>query len=223
MSTTHAQVRAYLEADELSYPAAAAALGAEALPALEALAQDSDPLLASKAVYLASLIPDQRAARVLEQAARSEQVTVRIAAAAGLQQQPDVSDEVAVDLLTDTDQGVRKVAEKSGVLTPALRNLIAERASSAEDPSRRAAARAVVEGESSAPGEGGGDLGTEPLSDSASRTNAGHDDPSGGGGDLGSGATYSVRTGGGADGGGSIECEAGGDIPTVTQHGGGQF
>jgi hypothetical protein len=220
MSTTDTQVRAYLEADEPNYPAAVAALGAQALPALEALAQGTDPLLASKAVYLASLIPDPRAARVLEQAARSDHVTVRIAAAAGLPQQPDVSDDVAADLLTDSDQGVRKVAAQSGVLTPALRSLIAERASSTEDSPRSAAARAVAEDQPPALGEGGGVFGTEGPADAVASAQSG-DEASGGGGDLGIGVTYSVRSGDGPEGGGTVEGESGGDVPSVTQHGGG--
>ena len=88
MATTEAQVRAYLEPEEPNYPAAAAALGAEALPVLDTLVRGGDPLLASKAAYLASMIPDEQAARVLEQAARSAHPTVRVAAAAGMQTQP---------------------------------------------------------------------------------------------------------------------------------------
>ncbi len=221
MSTTDTQVRAYLEPDEPNYPAAVAALGAQALPALESLAQGPDPLLASKAVYLASLIPDPRAVRVLEQAAHSDHVTVRIAAAAGLPQQPDVSDDIAADLLTDADLGVRKVAGQAGILTAAVRSLIAERASSAEDSPRRAAARSVVEDNESALGEGGGVLGTEDTADAVESTQTGGDDASGGGGDLGIGVTYSVRSGDGPEGGGAIEGESGGDIPSVSQHGGG--
>ena len=213
MPTTHAQVRAYLEPEEPDYTAAAAALGPDALPALEALVQDVDSLLASKAAYLASLIPDERAARVLEQAAHSRDATVRVAAAAGLQKRPEVTDEVAVDLMTDEDQGVRKVAAKAGRMTPALRELIAERAASDQDPSRRAAARAAIEGESSAPGEAAA---TSAPSRSETRR-AGQMQamtiPAAVGAVSAASATYSVRAGGGADGGGSIEAEAGGDIP----------
>jgi hypothetical protein len=241
MPTTHAQVRAYLEPEEPDYTAAAAALGPDALPALEALVQDVDSLLASKAAYLASLIPDERAARVLEQAAQSRDATVRVAAAAGLQRRPEVTDEVAVDLMTDEDQGVRKVAAKAGRMTPALRELIAERAASDQDPSRRAAARAAIEsvgfelgtdhgggsseptgGGSAAPGEGGGVVGTEHVRDGATQTGDVMDDESGGGGDLGSGLTHTDRGGDGPDGGGSIDGGAG-DIEGVSPHGGGRI
>jgi HEAT repeat protein len=220
MSTTHTQVRAYLEPDEPDYRAAAAALGPEALPVLEELVQGADPLLASKAVYLASLIPDERAARLLEQAAHSSHATVRVAVAAGLQQRPEVTDDVTVDLLTDVDQGVRKVAEQSVRLTPALRDLIAERASSTQDAERRAAAQAAGP---SAPGEGGGFVGDQQVGDAATGPDPGSDDASGGGGDLGSGLGYLGHTDDGPDGGGFIESAAAGGVPTVTQHGGGQI
>jgi len=239
MATTEAQVRAYLDPEEPNYTAAAAALGPEALPVLEALVQDADPLLASKAAYLVSLIPDARAARVLEQAAQSPHPTVRVAAAAGLQKQPDVADETAVDLMTDQDPGVRKVAAKAGRarMTSALRERIAERASSDRDPNRRATARTIAGapakssepdsggGDShgsaggSAPGEGGGDIGNgRPLRQSAPDLG----EESGGGGDLGGGFSTGARGSDGPDGGGSID--GGSDVSTeIAPHGGGRF
>src|SRR5688500_13669650 len=99
MAMNEARVRAHLEPEEPNYKAAAADLGPEALPILEALVVGSDPLLASKAAYLASLIPGDEAARVLETASRSDHPTVRVAAAAGLQKRPDVSDDVASTLM----------------------------------------------------------------------------------------------------------------------------
>ena len=241
MATTEAQVRAYLDPEEPDYTAAAAALGPEALPVLEALVQDADPLLASKAAYLVSLIPDARAAHVLEQAAQSPHPTVRVAAAAGLQKQPDVADETAVDLMTDQDPGVRKVAAKAGRarMTPALRERIAERASNDRDPNRRAAARAIAgapakssgpgsgggdssvasAGGGSAPGEGGGDTGDgRPVRQSAPDLG----EESGGGGDLGGGLSRGARGSDGPDGGGSID--GGSDVSTeISPHGGGRF
>ena len=50
---------------------------------------------------------------MLEQAARSDHATVRVAAAAGLQKRADVSSNVAAELLSDRDAGVRKVAAKA--------------------------------------------------------------------------------------------------------------
>jgi hypothetical protein len=108
---TMKQVRAQLDRDEPDYPAAAQ-LGANAIPHLAQLVQNSDPMLASKAAYLASLIQDDRSNAVLKQAAHSSHNEVRIAAAAGIRNiESPIS--LADILLNDRDVGVRKVALRS--------------------------------------------------------------------------------------------------------------
>jgi hypothetical protein len=237
---TEAQVRKYLDPEEPDYKAAAAALGADALPVLEMLVQGSDPLLASKAAYLASLIPDDEAARVLEQAARSDDPTVRVAAAAGLQKRSDVANDVAAELMTDPDPGVRKVAAKTtgGRKTPGLRARISEttpddredaaRPSAAPERTRRTTVQ-VLEGEHGggfppgttaraerAEGEGGGDLARTQARSSTEM--AGTDPESGGGGDVGRNVgSRAGRSDGGPDGGGLLSGRAG----DTSMHGGG--
>lgn len=241
MAITEAQVRAHLEPEEPDYPAAAA-LGAEALPVLERLVRDADPLLASKAAYLASLIPDDRADRVLAEAARSEHPTVRVAAAAGLRKRPDPPEDAVIDLMTDRDEGVRKVAMKSTRrLSKSLRDRIAARAETERNPGRRAAMDAVLRqtrdvdqgGDygggpltapspetGDAPGEGGGDLGSgsgrRPTLASAEGLEGG------GGGDLGGDRGRSAPTTDGPDGGGVIGAETT-TVDDGGMHGGGQF
>lgn len=230
MPTSEAQVRAHLEPEEPDYKAAAAALGPDALPILERLIQTADPLLASKAAYLASMIPGEQAAHVLEQAARSRHPTVRVAAAAGMHKHPEVSDAVAGALIGDPDPGVRKVAakasrtrgrsgprdESAGAAAPA-----AESAAGEEDdhggggpPDTNAAAE-------SAAGEGGGDLG-EALRSAPTADTADAEEDSGGGGDLTAG--IEVRTGRSADGpdGGGLLGTASVDEGGASAHGGGQ-
>jgi hypothetical protein len=112
MAVSEAEVRKYLDPEEPNYAKAAAALGADALPVLERLVSEGDPLLASKAAYLASLIPHPEAARVLDVASRSPEVTVRVAAAAGAQRRPELA-ALLENLSTDHDQGVRKVASRA--------------------------------------------------------------------------------------------------------------
>ena len=90
MAESEAQVRKYLDPEEPNYAKAAAALGAEPCP-FSSAREGADPLLASKAAYLASLIPDPRAARVLEVAARSPEATVRVAAAAAAHRHPELA------------------------------------------------------------------------------------------------------------------------------------
>lgn len=243
MAVTEAQVRAYLEPEEPGYPAAAAALGADALPVLERLVTDADPLLASKAAYLASLIPDEGSGRVLERAARSEHPTVRIAAAAGLPKHPEVSDDAVAELLGDRDEGVRKVARKSlrGRVTPGLRNRLGARAATEQDPARRAAFTSALDdaGMTREPEDHGGgpypDRGTDAERSlgegGGDETDAGSSvarpsDPEtdgGGGGDLRTGATsHGDGDSDGPDGGGVIETESAGDGGT-SAHGGGRI
>jgi hypothetical protein len=65
MAITIEQVLDQLLPDEPDYGGAAERLGPEALPHLENLVRGEDPLMASKAAYLASLIKDDRATIVL--------------------------------------------------------------------------------------------------------------------------------------------------------------
>ena len=78
MVVTMKQVRNELDPDEPDY-VKAAKLGEEALPYLEEIVKTGDALLASKAAYLASLIPDEKSVTVLETASKSNFPEVRAA------------------------------------------------------------------------------------------------------------------------------------------------
>jgi len=111
MAVSMKQVRAYLDCEEPDYPAAAEALGSGAAPHLARLVEEADPLLASKAAYLASLIGTEKAAGVVAAAAQHVDPTVRIASAAGARNLDAARAEPALEgLLDDTDPGVRKAA-----------------------------------------------------------------------------------------------------------------
>jgi len=113
MAVTMAQVRAALDPEETNYERAKA-LGPEALPHLEVLIKTADPMLASKAAYLAGLLAAPGSARVVAQAAASDEPTVRVAAAAAAKHLDDAeTDEVLKPLLADADPGVRRMAKKS--------------------------------------------------------------------------------------------------------------
>lgn len=235
MTTTEARVRKHLDPEEPNYSAAAAELGPEALPILETLVQSADPLLASKAAYLASLIPDAEADRVIEQAARSEHATVRIAAAAGLRSRPDMEAGTAEELLSDPDAGVRKVAARTTRGRAPRRDATEEGAPERRRPGASTAGAGgkrvqVLEGEHGggfppgaageterAEGHGGGDVGNARLRTTIQT--AGDDAESGGGGDLGAGSQTGIsRSSDGPDGGGLLDGDAqsAGDSP----HGG---
>ena len=71
-------------------------------------------MLASKAVYLASLIIDDKSVSLLEGAARSQEPIVRIAVASGLRNLSEQDANRVSDLLVgDNDVGIRKVMLKS--------------------------------------------------------------------------------------------------------------
>jgi len=107
-------VRSWLDAEEVDYPGAAARLGAEALPYLQELAASDDPMLASKATYLASLIGGDQAVGILHAAAGHQEAAVRVAAATGLKHlREEQAAPIADRLLGDQDAGVRKMAVKS--------------------------------------------------------------------------------------------------------------
>jgi hypothetical protein len=92
----------------------AAKLGPEALPHLETLVKTAEPLLASQAAYLASLISDEKSVTILEIAAQSNIREVRVAAAAGSRNLQIQSVNKVLDLLkNDPDPGVQKLALKS--------------------------------------------------------------------------------------------------------------
>lgn len=113
MTITMSEVRSHLDRDEVDYDEAAA-LGPQALPLLQELVAGDDPMLASKAAYLASLIPGEQQAQVLEMAARSADPLVRVAAASGLGNLDERNAESLADgLLGDDDLGVRKLAIRS--------------------------------------------------------------------------------------------------------------
>src|SRR5262245_12866708 len=110
MAVTMQQVREILDAEEPDYQRGAA-LGREALPHLDALVSSGDPMLASKATYLASLIQDALAVDVVEKAARSTDPIVRVAAAAAATNLSSRGESDVLDKLDDDpDAGVRKVA-----------------------------------------------------------------------------------------------------------------
>lgn len=118
MAITFEQVRSALMPEEPDYPAAAK-LGSQALPHLKSLVEGGEPMLASKAAYLASLIDDDAAVDVLRAAAASSEPTVRVAAAAGTANlSAGRVEEVQVALATDEDPGVRAMTAKAQGVEP---------------------------------------------------------------------------------------------------------
>jgi HEAT repeat protein len=106
------QITAVLKAEEPDYTEAAK-LGPDTLPHLDTLVKTADPLLASKAAYLASLIKHEKSIEVLKSAAQSNHPEVRIAAASGSKNiEPNKINEVLSLLKNDEDVGVRQQVTK---------------------------------------------------------------------------------------------------------------
>lgn len=155
MAVSMEDVRAALDPDEPDYPAAASMLGEGAVPYLRALVEGKDPMLASKAAYLAGLIGGGDATAVVVAAAHHDDAAVRVAAASSTQHLTDEETEaVLVDLVGDTDAGIRKLAhralpdEPSEELEAAL-----ERAPAPDDGAAAAEPTEAVPGDRLMPGE----------------------------------------------------------------------
>ena len=113
MNVTMKAVLEALEHDEPNYDKTAS-LGPDSLPHLRTLVQGDDPMLAAKAAFAASLIEGDQGKDIVAAAAHSETASIRVAAAATAHNLPaDSAAVVLMDLIDDSDPGVRKVALSS--------------------------------------------------------------------------------------------------------------
>ncbi len=102
-------IRSFLDAEEVDYDNAKK-LGASALPFLSELAQGADMALASKSIYLASLIKGKASIEILERAAKSDMPILRVTAASGIKNLSETKSGKIFDaLIGDSDAGIRKV------------------------------------------------------------------------------------------------------------------
>lgn len=114
MANTLEGVRARIDLDELNYGMLATELGEAALPHLKTLAAGRDPMLASKAAYLAALIGGAEATPVLDIAQKRAEAEVRVAVASALHHLDEAQAEgLAERLVADADVGVRKMTMKA--------------------------------------------------------------------------------------------------------------
>jgi HEAT repeat protein len=110
MPTTLEQIKAQLSAIEPN-DGTYLGIGPLEIPFLEQLLQDEEVWMASRAVFALSRIPDARAITVLSQAAVDPRQGVRVALAASVSNlKPEDANDLLLQLLTDTEMGVRKFA-----------------------------------------------------------------------------------------------------------------
>lgn len=136
MAITYEEVRRRLDVDEPDY-IELQEMGADALPHLSFLVVAADEMLASKATFLAGIIPAAGAAGVVTDAVNSPHPAVRVAAASTAANLPsEASVEILSQLLGDADAGVRKVAIKSAVIqgTPELLARVRQLSETDEEP-----------------------------------------------------------------------------------------
>jgi HEAT repeat protein len=112
MPITMDQVLNQLDREEPDY-LKAARLGPEALPHLITLIKGENAGLASKATYLAGFINAAESTEALEKAAQHPDPIVRVAAAASARHLTNVPPPLMLNLLNDSDVGVRKWALKT--------------------------------------------------------------------------------------------------------------
>ena len=110
MALPKEELRRLLSNEEPDYAAIAAQMDEASVPALNELSQDPDVMLATKAVYLASMLSQAQAHQIVERASVSAQPLVQIAAATALQNLPDpVRHKLASQLLDVDDVSIRKL------------------------------------------------------------------------------------------------------------------
>lgn len=212
MTVTMKEVRRFLDSEEPNY-SQAAQLGDEALPYLDKLVKGTDPMLASKAVYLASLIGKERAVPILKAAASSADASVRVATAAAARNLPgEQAGDVLLKLVQDADPGIRKTVMKSvSADAPAALRTAVEAASQSDASTtvRDAALRAVrrLKGETIEPEESAMQD-TEALGTGQGGGSVDFGADSGGGG-MGGGSVSLSDVGSGEGGGSEINAGTG--------------
>jgi len=112
--STMEQIKSVLSSEEPDYKGGGKHLDRKALGYLRRIVTKGDPMTASKAVYLASLVRGAQSEGVVLKALRNPERVVRVAAAgASRNLPPEARNAVLLALLGDGDSGVRRVALKS--------------------------------------------------------------------------------------------------------------
>jgi HEAT repeat protein len=147
MAVTMDQVLRYLQADEVKYDEAAHTLGPDAAPILIDLIKRPDANIASKAAYLAGLIPSTRSAEALSSALQHREPAVRVAGVAALAHlAAEAADPLLQTAMRDQDAGVRRIAVETlpARISPTLRSVLNEVAQRDPDPGLRVRSTEVL-------------------------------------------------------------------------------
>ncbi len=127
MALTVNELKMLLGNEEPDYAAIAVKAGNDSTQAIAELAAGPDTMLASKAIYLASLIKDTRAFTIIEKASNSSVSRLRIAAASAL---PNLSapnrNKLAEKLIDHEDVSIQKLTLRAldGKISAALKQKV---------------------------------------------------------------------------------------------------
>jgi hypothetical protein len=125
MPMTDQELKFALDNEEPRYPEIAARLDESDIPRLRAFAEGGDVALATKAIYLASLIESDDADDIVARAAQSGNELVRIASATALPNlAPPARERVAGELIEDSNPAVSKLVLRA--VDPASPSLMAK-------------------------------------------------------------------------------------------------
>jgi len=147
MALSPEQLRALLDPDEPNYSTMATLLAPDDIPGLSALVNGNDAMLASKAAYAMTLIPDAAVIETVKAAASNPNAAVRVAFASGLRNLGGYDvDGVVLQLLDDQDAGVRKTATNTAGLleSPGLKAKLRSVAEADPEPGIRALAKRAL-------------------------------------------------------------------------------
>ena len=147
MALSIEQLRTLLDPDEPNYATMATLLAPDDIPGLTTLVNGKDQMLASKAAYAMTLIPDASVLETVRAAANNPNPVVRIAFASGLRNLGEYDvDGVVTQLLEDEDPGVRKTATNTAGLldSPGLKAKLRSVAEEDPEPGIRALAKRVL-------------------------------------------------------------------------------
>ena len=137
MALSKEELRLLLSNEEPNYPEIAAKIDADSIPALDALSTDADIMTATKAVYLASLLPNTKAHAVVTKASKSSNALLKIASASALVNLPDATKhKIAEKLITDADVSVQKLVINSVQTTASSKLKEQIKALSTDSPSQ---------------------------------------------------------------------------------------
>lgn len=149
MGMSETALRAKLSCEEPVYRDLAASVTEEDLPALRALARGEEEGVATKAIYLASLLEPESAHEIVLEAANSRSELRRIAAGSGMVNlPPEKAERIALRLLDEKNPALKKLVLRGiRAPSPGLAAKIRSMGAAPDLPEQlRAMARAKMEG-----------------------------------------------------------------------------